>query len=200
MMDLRQLKKEVEALSDSSQDIQLLKETWLASLQNEFFPHLPAQQQKVIREFLKTTRTLLEQVTVGQHISLRLRSQARLLMELKLCQLLQDHKKAQLLAKKLGTDELLRFSSTLQDIRSLRQAIIQLQQQEKIFTSQLEHHLPLENKISYHEMQKCLPWKSLQQRADQQERLTSILGKQYLSLAKQVGWGGGKVKWSEVRT
>ena len=180
-MDIRSLKREVESLPEVSPALKMLEQQWLRKISREFLPVLGDEQQQVLRQVLDEAKKDLKAVERGQHLASRLRSQAHLLVELKLAQLTGDSSKAQMLIRRFLVDDIVHIRGTLQDIRAFRSALQALQQHAERMPRLLEN-LPLEYRVASWK----LPFPLLQRWADQQQHLGVQLGKQFVLLARGV--------------
>ena len=175
-MDLRELKREVEALPSLAETSQKLLQK--VRLLSNFSPEL----QKEIDVKKKVMQHHIEEMAVAEHIRQRLQQQARLVVELKLAALQQDREKAGLIKEQLLHDEWCNFSYTLEQIKGLEQQAARLCVFYYDFSDFMQKNASLEHSLAFMEEQKAM--KEMVAVIKLYKKLAFQLGKEFVNLAR----------------
>src|SRR3989344_1243645 len=175
-MDLRELKREVEALPALAEYAQKLQEK-LALIEG-FSPEL--------RKKAELKKSLVEHyvdgLAAGEQIQRQLQQQARLLVELKLAQLQQDKEKAASIKEQLLRDDWCNFSHTLELVKALEEQTARLCVFYYDLTDFLQRNAGLEHSVTIASHQALL--KEIVSVVKRYKKAGYQLGKEFVELSK----------------
>ena len=184
-MDLKGLKREVEALPNIKEKVEKVKLDFLMPLQSpSFLEGLNSGKRIEVKEKLAIFRKQLEEVSLGQGIHERLREQARYLVDLKLTTFNGDKEKAKMLTNQLLHDDLFNFQQALDDIKQWEKQLANLFQQYYGVTELLQNNLSLEYSIQLLESPHQQTIKDLLTISKKQRELVQGLGREFVEMAK----------------
>ncbi len=153
-MDLRELKREVQALPDLSECAETFHSHWVKPLRsntNKNFPflnQLSAETKSALNTKLLTAQKNISQIKQSQLINQKLSAYSHYLIELKLTTLNGNKAKFKFIAHHLLHDEFLKLQNIVIDIKNFEENIITLSKIYKEVNKQLEKNLALDESIS----------------------------------------------------
>ncbi len=187
-MDLRELRKEVQALPSADSALQQLRQQWLIPLspKNPLLDSLNGEHKRELRQKVASVHKIMAEVREDAVIRERLARHAKYLVELKLTAFNGDAQKSMLLINHLLYDEEGSIHNLVAAVKRHDAALRSLQEAYNDITNFLNRHLNLEGRTAYHAYQHKRSVEQLATLARQQQKLAHALGSSFVALAREV--------------
>ncbi len=184
-MDVRLIKKEVEALPQIGGIIAQFQQQWLRPVEKEFIQAYSSPVQQQLRQQARDIRILLQKLADQQVIQDKLHHHARQVLELKLSKLQQHTKKSQILARGLLQDKVFNIQQTIHDVQEMAGYSQELQQKAQELQAVLDEQGSLELQLAYHDLPHQRLFQELTGVCQKQQRLLQNLGKAFLLAVRE---------------
>tara|TARA_Y100000310_G_scaffold313887_1_gene362767 strand:+ start:739 stop:1332 length:594 start_codon:yes stop_codon:yes gene_type:complete len=191
-MQLRELKKEIEGLSHINKTLLYFKESWIKQIKpntNRQFPFLQCLDEKTkkrINNHLSHYPKLFQELKYVQYTQEKLASLAQYLIELKLSSLNGDENKPKILVSKFIHDDYLKLKNLVDEVQQLEFNINNLKILYDKVNRLLLRNLPLEHSITFMDSPHKNYLNSLLLVSKKKKKLLKGLGKEFVSLTKQM--------------
>jgi hypothetical protein len=191
-MDLRELKKEVQALTSLEEDLHDFRENWIRPIRSNTNLHLPLlnildeKTKKALNQQFSSLQPTFSIIRSGQQVNEKLSSYVRYLIELKLTTLNGDKNKFKMLINHLIKDDFHNLQKTINEIKLLESSLVSLKQNYSQINQQLEEKLPLEGKLFLMDPKHKNSLLKIELTIKKQKELVQLLGKHFVQLAKHV--------------
>jgi len=191
-MQLKELKKEINSLSNLNKTILNFKNSWIKQIkpntnrQFSFLQKLNKKTKNEINNNLSSYQKICRQLNYVQFTQEKLSSLAHYLIELKLTTLNENHRKSKVLLDKFINDDFLRLKNLIDEVNQFEFNLINLQQIYSQTNQLLVQKLPLEDIITLMDSPHKNHLNSLILISKKQKRLLKTLGKEFISLAKEM--------------
>lgn len=193
MMELRELKKEVQNLPSIQENLQLFQENWIRPLRSNTNSHLPflsnldPATRKEINQRLGKLNKTLDDIKSNQLIHEKLQQYARQIVELKLTTLNGNTQKFKSITNSLLHDEFLSMKNTLADINAYEENISRLSEEYNHINDLLQHKLSLEETLFFLDLPHRLYLHNLLKISKDHQMIARDLGRHFVSIAKSPG-------------
>ena len=193
-MDLRSLKKEIDALPNAKILCRTFQEQWLKPIRVESNHHLPFLQhlspaaKKEANVKLKECASLLTAISYGATLQQKLRRYGSLAFDLKLNLLRHDQRKSKLIISNVIHDESLNIKSTIKEVQQFAEHVQELASRYQAVNSLLQQELSLEDSLVFFDSSHKKYLTQLQRLAREQKRLLREVGEQFIVLTKEKKW------------
>ena len=189
-MDLRELKKEVHGLEDTTANLKKLQENWIKPIRSNTNFHLPFLQNLDSQTKKELNRKLIvfqEYATNLKHACLheKLRSYAHYLIELKLTELRKDQTKSTLITNRFLHDDFFNFKQTINDIKFFDDNLQKLSTHYEEINKLLHQKLLLEDALLLMDLPHKLYMQNLIKIAKKQKKIVGELGRHFVTLARR---------------
>lgn len=184
-MQIKAVKKEVEALPEIPKQIELLQKEWIRPVKDIFLPQLDSPSRNALKKELNLFNKTLDNLQFGENIHNKLRQQARYLVELKLTTFNGDNFKQKILTNQLLNDDLFNIKQTISDIKSFESEVEELNQQYQEINYLLQQGLSLEEHVSYHDLPHKIILQNLSDVSKKQMKIIKQLGKEFVDLTRK---------------
>lgn len=190
-MSLRELKREIDGLTNPNKLLFQFRNSWIKVIKNNtnqnfsFLQELEPKLKKEINQQLLFFQKILSQLNSFQFTQEKLSLLAQSLIELKLTSLNKDQLKPKLLIKKFLRDDFLNLNILIKEITQLERNLIQLQQIYQQVNSLIIQHLSLEQSLAFLEAPHRNQLQALFSLLKKQKKLLVVLGKEFLSLVRE---------------
>lgn len=191
-MEIKELKKEIDGLTRVDKSLNGFKESWLKKIQSNtnkeqlFLQELDEGDKKEINGYLEAYQKIFNQLSYAKFTQEKLSSLAQCLIELKLTSLNGDRNKPKMLVNKFIKDD---FLGLKQLVDELNQFDFNLKNLNLIYekTNQLLlQKMPLEYSVALLDGAHKNHLNSLFLTSQKQKKLLKGLGKEFISLAKDM--------------
>ena len=184
MMDLREVKKEVESLANVEESLERLEECWLKP-SSPFLQNLTEKDKEELNRKLAGLGRSFNGLKEGQRINEKLKHYARYLIELKLTTLNGDKEKSVLITNRLLNDEFLNFQRTIAEINSFKEQVDGLHSSYQQVNEWLQNKLTLEESLEFMDQPHKLHLQAVLKTAEKQKAVIKKLGEQLVELTRQ---------------
>lgn len=191
-MELRELKKEINNLTRIDKILSKFKNSWLKQIKsdtNRQFPFLQELDESIKKEInncLFSCQKMFSQLKYAQFTQEKLSSLAQYLIELKLTSLNKDKNKSRVLLNKFINDDFLKLKVLIDEVNQLEFNLKGLKQIYNKVNQLLIQNIPLEHSVALMDSPHKNHLDSLLLISKKQKKLLKILGKEFISLAKEM--------------
>ena len=191
-MDLRELKKEVNSLSNLTEHLHNFQLAWIKPIKTNtnkhlpFLQNLPAQKKQEINTKLFFVQQKIQELEHAPVIHHKLQEYAQHLIELKLTTLNGNKAKGSYLTNLLLKDEFLNTKNLLHDIKNLEKSIKSIVYKYHHINSLIQKEASLEEAVQFMHLPHQEHLQTLLISARKQKTVAKELGESFVSLAKQM--------------
>ena len=157
-MDLRDVKKEVEALPDINNTLKQFQDSWIKPIRSNTNQHLSfinklSHEDKVEmnNKLLGLNESILN-IKSSQVINEKLKQYARYLIELKLTTFNDNKEKSKVITNQFINDEFLNIKGTIREVKNFDTHVNNLHQQYHEINQLLQKKLSLEETVMFMEL------------------------------------------------
>lgn len=190
-MDLRDLKKEVNALPNLSEHLQKFQQHWIKPIKANTNKHLPflqnlsEQKKQEINNKLFAVQQKIKELERANIVNQKLQEYAHYLIELKLTTLNGNKNKATYIINHLLQDEFMSTKNLLHDIKYLEKNVKSMSYKYHHLNELLHQEAPLEEAVHFLHLPHREHLQTLLSASRKQKILAKHLGEHFLALAKQ---------------
>jgi hypothetical protein len=191
-MELKELKKEINNLSGINKTLLNFRESWLKQIKqnsNQQFPFLQKlnkEAKKEINNYLSSYQKIFNQLKYAYFTQEKLSSLAHYLIELKVTSFNKDKSKSKILLSKFIHDDFLKLNILVDEVNQFAFNLDNLKQIYNKANQMLVKNISLEHSITLMDSPHKNHLNSLFLISKKQKKLLKILGKEFLSLAKEM--------------
>ncbi len=191
-MELKELKKEINSLTGVDKILSKFKNSWLKQIRpntNQQFPFLQELDEGIKKEtndHLLAYQKIFNQLEYVRFTQEKLSSLAHYLIELKLTTLNKDKHKSKVLLNKFINDDFLKLKSLVDEVNQFGFNLNGLKQIYNQVNQMLLQNIPLEHSVALMDSPHKDHLSSLFLSSKKQKKLLKILGKEFISLAKEM--------------
>ena len=195
-MDLREMKKEVQALPSIKKEVENFQESWLKPVRSNTNTHLPFLQnlpneiKKELNQKLASFNSTLHQVKKSEEILTKLNTYSRYLIELKLTQFRGNEEKSRIITNSLLNDDFLNMKQTITEVKSFEDNAKLLSKQYEEVSELLRKHLSLEEMVFYMNLPHLKYLATLVKTSSEHKRIVRRMGREFVSLARESPFKG----------
>ena len=190
-MDLRDVKKEVEALPDINSTLKQFQNSWIKPIRSNTNQHISfinklSHEDKVEmnNKLLGLNESILN-IKSSQVINEKLKHYARYLIELKLTTFNDNQEKSKVITNQFINDEFLNIKGTIREVKNFDNHVNNLHQQYHEINQLLQKKLSLEETVMFMELPHYRYLKTLLRLANDHKVITRNIGRHLVSLTKQ---------------
>lgn len=193
MMDLRELKKEVEKLPSIELNYKGLHEHWYRPLtafpgtKDHFMDKISAETQKDVRKKMALLQPHLQQLKMSHVLHEKYHSFARHLVELKLTTLNGDQKKGKMIVSALTKDDFLNLTNTIGQMKAFQLSMKAVSKGYQEINEMVSKELSLEEALYFMDLPHKRYVANLMKLSQDHSIIVRDLGRHFISLAKQTG-------------
>lgn len=190
-MELKELKKEINNLDNADKTLSKFKNSWIKQIKGNTNKHFPFLQEldsglkKEINDSMLSYQKVLEQLKYASFTKEKLSSLAHYLIELKLTFLNKDKKKSKVILDKFIRDDFLRLKVMIDEVNQFEFNLKNLKQVYNQINKTLLPKLPLEHSLAFMDSPHKNHLNSLFLVCGKQKKLLKVLGKEFISLARE---------------
>ncbi len=187
-MELRELKKEVQALPALEGEVRKLRDSWVRPLQNGALSSIDPELRKNIHRRVGLLQPVLKELRKRQIIHEKLQQQARQLIELKLSSFRGDGEQCRAIMQHLLTDDFFSLRGTIREIRECGELISYVRREYHAVNTMVHKHLPLEEALALHDTAHThsRALKKLSAISQKQKEAVRDIGREFLALRKSI--------------
>lgn len=191
-MELKELKKEINGLADINKILFKFKDAWLKPIKENtnkqflFLQKLDQETKKEINALLSSHQKIFDQLKYAQFINEKLSSLAHYLIELKLSFLNRDEKKSKVLINKFINDDFLKLKNLVDEASQFGFNLKNLRQVYGKVNKILLQSIPLKHSLIFMDSSHKSHLNSLFLASRKQKKLLGILGKEFISLVREM--------------
>ncbi len=190
-MDLRDVKKEVEALPDMNNTFKQFQNSWIKPIRSNTNQHLSFINKLTNEDKVEVNNKLLGlnesiiNIKSSQVINEKLKQYARYLIELKLTTFNDNKEKSKVITNQFINDEFLNIKGTIREVQNFDNHVNNLHQQYHEINQLLQKKLSLEETVMFMELPHYRYLKSLLKIAGDHKMIIRDVGRHLVSLTKQ---------------
>jgi hypothetical protein len=190
-MDLRVIKKEVEALPNLEKSMREFQNSWLKPIRKNTNQHLPFLKDLDNETKNQLTNKLLglnESISLiknSQVINEKLKHYSRYLIELKLTTFNNNQEKSKVITNQFLNDEFLNIKRTIHEVKHFDNHVQNLQEQYHEINDLLHKQLSLEETVFFMNLPHLKYLSTLVKTADKHKTITRHIGRHLVALTKQ---------------
>ncbi len=190
-MEIKELKKEVESLTNLSTELKKFQENWIQPIRKNSNYHLPfikeLDENTKQRLQLKLTalQPILNQINSSQVIQDKLKQYSRYLIELKLSTFNGDIEKSKVISHQVLNDDYLSLKQTLSDVKLLEASLNHLHQEYQEINQMVSKNLTLEDSLFFMDMPHQKYLNNLLQTSKRQKELSQRIGTHLITMIKE---------------
>ncbi len=191
-MEIKELKKEIDGLSNINKALLGFKKSWLKKIKansNQEFPFLQELDERVkgeINNYLVSYQKIFGELKYAQFINEKLSSLAHYLIELKLTSLNGDKVKPKILVKKFVNDDFLNLRQLVDEVNQFGFNLDSLKEVYDQVNGKVLENVSLEPSVVLMDAPHKEYLSSLFLICRKQKRLLKSLGKEFISLTKEM--------------
>lgn len=184
-MDVRRIKKEVEALPRILRLVEQAQKEWLRPLEQELINGCSLPVQQLLRQHTRDIRLLLQKLAEQQPVQEKLHLHARQVLELKLSKLQRNNGQSKVLAKRFLEDKVFNIQQTIQDVKEMTANSQEVGRKADILHAFLDKHGSLELQLRYHDLPQRRLLGELHSLCQQQQRLLQDIGNAFVTMVRE---------------
>lgn len=191
-MELKELKKEINSLTGVDKILSKFKNSWLKQIRpntNQQFPFLQELDEETKKEtnnHLFAYQKIFNQLGYVRFTQEKLSSLVQYLIELKLTTLNKDKNKSKILLNKFINDDFLKLKGLVDEVNQFGFNLKGLKQIYNQVNQMLLQNISLEHSVALMDSPHKNYLSSLFLISKKQKKLLKILGKEFISLAKEM--------------
>ena len=172
-MNIKDLKNEVNSLSDISKTLDEFKVSWIRPVKKH-------ATNKLFQTKIKQLRHAVEDAKEGQIINQKLKTLAHHLVDLRITTITNDHKTRSLVMHRFLHDPFLHIKQLITDVNNYERQVQELQQLYTSIHHSVTEMLPLEDKISILDSHHQFTFQNILQTVQKQKQLLKLIGTHFL--------------------
>ncbi|MEK6900279.1 MAG: hypothetical protein AABX05_04090 [Nanoarchaeota archaeon] len=190
-MELRELKKEVNSLSDLSKAVQHFQDNWIKPIKNNTNRHIPFLQEfkpalkQELNKKMAALQPKIQNLSQAQTVNHKLQEYARCLIELKLTTLNGNTAKASYVTKLLLHDEYLNTSNLIDEIKNLERQAKEINKEYHQINELVQKNIALDEGVNFMDMPHQKYIQEITSTIKKQKVLVKQLGEEFVILAKE---------------
>lgn len=190
-MDVRELRKEVNALPQLSANVQKFQTNWLRPIRSNTNQHAPYindlsnETKKQINTKLQSIQEHLSNIKNADQINDKLSMYMRYLVELKLANMQDNHSKAQVLSNRLASDDVLKMSTTISQIKQAQVSVSLIKNHYEEINDLLSKELSLDQTVHFLELPHQRYLATLLKTTQNHSKIISQIGRHFVPIAKK---------------
>jgi hypothetical protein len=190
-MDLREIRRETESLTNISETTHNLKKNWVSPLRKNSNKHLPfiknldEDTKKELKHRLDTVHKHINEIGQDQLINNKLKTYSRYLIELKLTTFNGDQSKSKVITHSLLNDDFMNLKQTLTDIQQFDKKVAGLSEQYHEINDLLHKKLSLEETLFFMNLPHLKYLNNLLQTSKKHKTISRHIGKHMVALIKE---------------
>ena len=192
VMDLRELKREVDGLGDIDKNLRQMKSSWIKQIRKgsnqefNFLNQLDDNSKKNLNDKLIVFNGLHKQLRRGQIVNEKLKTLAHYLVELKVASLSGDKRKPKILVRRFLSDEFTGLHSLVNEVKEFELNLNNLTDVYDEINLHLAGVLPLEHSVALLDSPHKNYLNKLKVISTKQKRFVKLVGKHFIFMAKSM--------------
>ena len=190
-MEIKELKKEVESLTNLSVDLKKFQDNWLHPIRKNtnynlpFIKDLDQNTKQKLQLKLTALQPILNQINSSQIIQDKLKQYSRYLVELKLSTFNGDQEKSKVISHQILNDDYLSLKQTLSEVKLLGASLNHLQREYQEINQMVSKNLTLEDSLFFMDLPHQKYLNNLLQTSKRQQELSHRLGTHLITMIKE---------------
>ncbi len=190
-MEIKELKKEVESLTNLSVDLKKFQDNWLHPIRKNTNYHLPfikdldQNTKQKLQLKLTALQPILNQINSSQTIQDKLKQYSRYLVELKLSTFNGDKEKSKVISHQILNDDYLSLKQTLSEVKLLGASLNHLQREYQEINQMVSKCLTLDDALFFMDLPHQKYLNNLLQTSKRQKELSQRIGTHLISMIKE---------------
>lgn len=190
-MEIKELKKEVESLTNLSADLKKFQESWIQPLRKNSNHHLPFLREldentkQKLQLKLTSLQPIINQIHSSQTIQDKLKQYSRYLVELKLSTFNGDKEKSKVISHQVLNDDFLNLKTTLSEVKLLEASLNHLHQEYQEINQMVSKCLTLDDALFFMNLPHQKYLNNLLQTSKRQQELSNRIGTHLIALIKE---------------